>query len=174
MFYSLSLWARSVEIALVKDGPSQADFLSEAQIRQEILDLLSGEFNVTFTHEQETTADWTVTGVNALIERLYQNPDVDIIVTLGAIASSEISKRSRYSKPTIAAVTLDPVAQRLPLKGSTSGTRNFTYIAENKKAGHEITFFRDFAGPKNIFIPVSSTHLRVHETKAKHVCCLLL
>ncbi|WP_395375672.1 TolC family protein [Marinicella sp. W31] len=150
--HSLVVLAKDIEIALVKDGTSQADFLSESQIRQEILDLLSGEFTVRFTHEKETTADWSINSVNTVLQKLYQNPDVDIIVTLGAISSSEVSKRSPYPKPTIAAVTLDPSAQALPLKINTSGQRNFTYIAENKKAGHEIVFFRDFVGKRNISI----------------------
>ena len=152
LFHLSVLWAKDVEIALVKDDISQADFLSESQIRQEILDLLSGEFNVRFTDEKLTTANWSISSVNTVIQNLYQNPDVDIIVTLGAISSSEISKRLRYSKPTIAAVTLDPSAQMLPLDDNSSGKRNFTYIAESKKAGHEIVFFREFVGKKNISI----------------------
>lgn len=138
--------AKTVKIALIKDGPTQKEFLSERAVKKEISDLLGSEFDVVFVDSEKTTADWTLAGVNRIIKQNYDDPSVDVLVTIGVVSSNEIATRKSFPKPTIAAITIDPVAQSFPIDKNRSGKNNFTYIADIKEPGIEVTFFRDFVG----------------------------
>lgn len=146
--------AKPIEIALIKDGPAQQAFLSEAQIKREVSDLLGSEFSVRFTPSKETTGDWTLKGINRILDKQLSNSKVAFIVTIGAIGSNEIAKRKNLPKPVIAAVTINPVAQQLPIKDNRSTRDNLTFIADMKDAAHEVRFFRDFVGAKRFALVV--------------------
>ena len=151
---SFNLAAKDIHVALIKDGPTQKEFLSEQSVKQEIADLLGGEFLVSFAGADSTTADWTLAGIRRVIEQNYADPQVDIVVTIGVVSSNEIATRKSFPKPTIAAVTIDPAAQSFPLnqERSRSGKDNFTFIADVKEAGIEVTFFRDFVGARKFAV----------------------
>ncbi len=152
LFFSGITFAREINIALIKDGPAQKNFLAEEKVKQEIISLLGSEFNPRFVNTEKTTGDWSLKGINQIIKNNYQDQSVDIIVTLGAVSSNEIAKLNSHPKPTIAAITIDPVAQSFPVKGDTSGKNNFTYIADIKEAGYEIVFFRDFVQVRKLAV----------------------
>ena len=149
---SFNLFAKDIQIALIKDGPTQKEFLSEQSVRKEIVDLLGNEFNVVFVDSTKTTADWTLSGINRVLEQNYADPNVELIVTLGVVSSNEVAKRKSFPKPTIAAVTIDPAAQSFPVNQNRSGKENFTFIADVKEAGVEVTFFRDFVGVRKFAV----------------------
>lgn len=149
---SFNLFAKDIQIALIKDGPTQKEFLSEQSVRKEIVDLLGSEFNVVFVDSAKTTADWTLSGINRVLEQNYADPNVELIVTLGVVSSNEVAKRNSFPKPTIAAVTIDPAAQSFPVNQNRSGKQNFTFIADVKEAGVEVTFFRDFVGVRKFAV----------------------
>ncbi|MCO7223369.1 TolC family protein [Pleionea sp. CnH1-48] len=149
-FVSFSLNARDVHIALIKDGPAQKEFLSEPQVIREIKDLLGNEFNPIFVADELTTGDWTIAGINRVLDNAYANKNVDVLVTLGAISSNEVGKRKSVAKPTIAAAIIDPAAQGLPYSSGKSLRNNFTYIADVKEPGHEIAFFKDFVSSNKL------------------------
>lgn len=144
--FTTGLAAKDIQIALIKDGPTQKEFLSEEEVKKEIVDLLGSEFKVNFTSSRSTTADWTIQGIRRVIQQNYADPNIDLVVTLGVVSSNEIAARKDFPKPTIAAVTIDPAAQRFPINNNRSGKRNFTFIADVKDAGSEVSFFRDFVG----------------------------
>ncbi|WP_185964290.1 TolC family protein [Aliikangiella marina] len=146
LMVSFGLQAKDIRVAIIKDGPTQKEFLSESVVQQEIVDLLGSEFSVSFVDSNKTTANWTLAGINRVIDENYRDPNVDILVTIGVVSSNEVATRKRFPKPTIAAVTIDPVAQSFPIEGNRSGKNNFTYIADVKEPGIEVTFFRDFVG----------------------------
>jgi outer membrane protein len=153
ILFNTTAFAKAVRIALVKDGPSDA-FLSETVVKKEIRDLLGTEFEVEFLTSKRTTADWTLSGVNQIISNLYSDSSTDIIVTLGPVASNEVSKRTLISKPTIAAMIINPTAQSFPLKENKSGRNNFAYITDLNDAGGEISFFSDFVKKRKIAVLV--------------------
>ena len=144
--FTSGLAAKDIQIALIKDGPIQKEFLSEQEVKKEIVDLLGNEFAVNFTPPERTTADWTIEGIRRVIQQNYSDPNVDLVVTLGVVSSNEIAARKNFPKPTIAAVTIDPAAQRFPIDNNRSAKNNFTFIADIKDAGSEVSFFRDFVG----------------------------
>ena len=62
-------------------------------------------------------------------ETAYEDPKIDIIISLGAMSSGVMAGFKNYSKPSIASVILDNEIQQIPLTAEgTSGVENFTYI----------------------------------------------
>lgn len=153
-FLSSSLLAKDIQISIIKDGPAQKQFLSEQRVKQEINQLIGKEFSIRYTPHNRVRANGTIEGIKRVIEDNYSNPEVDLIIALGPISSNEISKKASYSKPTIAAVIIDPAAQNLPYADNRSNRHNFTYIADVKEAGEEILFFKNFVAKKRFAVLV--------------------
>jgi outer membrane protein TolC len=122
--------ARTVTIGFLADGQYQRHTYLGELLRREINDLLSGEFDVRMPAAVAVEADFTVEGIDSGLDRLLDDPEVDIIVAFGAISSHVAAGRRTLSKPVVAAVILDPVLQGLELaEGGGSGVENLSYIA---------------------------------------------
>ncbi|NIS75133.1 MAG: TolC family protein [Deltaproteobacteria bacterium] len=132
-----------VRIGLIGDGPSAGRLDLNAQVfMKEILEVTRNEFDVRFPREKTLFADMTREGINQAIDRLLQDPEVDIVITLGSVASSEICKRGALQKPVIAPIVIDVELQGLPIVRGTSGVKNLSYITSFKKAGRDVKIFR--------------------------------
>ncbi|MCA9728142.1 MAG: TolC family protein, partial [Candidatus Eisenbacteria bacterium] len=90
--------------------------------------------------------------VVAGLDRLLANPDVDLILALGPLASMEAGRRGRLTHPVVAPFVLDAEAQGIPrTEQGTSGVPGLTYLespavfARDLSAFHEIVSFRHFA-----------------------------
>lgn len=119
----------TVTIGVVLDGRSQRLQLLGDMLREEILTLMSSEYDIEFRDEHFVTADWTMASVDAGLDRLLVDPEVDLVLTLGAIASYASSLRTEFPKPVIAPLAIDAEIQGYPYTPSTdaSGVDNFTY-----------------------------------------------
>lgn len=146
-FSSTNLNAKNIDIALVRDGPSDS-FIPNALVKKEINTLLEDEFNVRYVEQSRADADWTISGINKVLNNLYNDKSTDIIITLGPVASNEAAKIKNVKKPTIAGIIINPQAQSLPLKENKSDRNNFAFIADINNAGGEIGFFKEFVGKK--------------------------
>ena len=115
-----------VGIGAVLDGDSAVLGEFAETVRQEILVLTEGEFEVGFEAE---TGDWTEPSVAKLIDRMLEDPSVDLVLGLGTIASHSFCCLDPLPKPVIAALVIDPDLQNLPRSGGTSGVPNLNYLA---------------------------------------------
>jgi outer membrane protein TolC len=132
--------ASTVTIGFLSDGPYQRHSDLNGLLQREINDLLSGEFNVRMPAAASVEADFTLAGIEAGLDRLLADPEVDIIVTFGAISSHVAASRRSLSKPVVAAIILDPELQAVEVaEGGGSGIQNLSYIALAETA--DITTF---------------------------------
>lgn len=61
-------------------------------------------------------------------EKAFNDPTIDIVISMGAMASGILAQRGNYSKPAIAGIILDTQMQQVPITAEgTSGILNFTY-----------------------------------------------
>jgi outer membrane protein TolC len=118
-----------VVIGMVIDGPWERNDELLPLFRGEIEELVREDFGAAVPDEQVLIADWTRAGVRAAIDRLFADPDVDIVVGLGVLASHELTQRETLPKPALAPVVIDPDAQGLPDAGGKSGIPNLNYLA---------------------------------------------
>lgn len=155
------LWGQArpvVRIGVVIDGPWERNQGARQVFENEILELLSEEFEVRFPEDKFLVADWTKPEILKATERLLSDPEVDVVLTMGVIASNEVSKRGPLPKPVIAPFVLDAALQNLPSSAGGSGIKNLNYIAipttfkRDLKAFLEIVPFTQMAFLMNDFV----------------------
>lgn len=116
-----------VRIGIVQDGE-----VLEADVtpvfKQGIRDLLRGEYDIRFPDAMQLQGDWTVSSVQAALDHLLANSQVDMILALGALASHEAGQRRSLSKPVFAPFVIDATLQKMPLREGTSGVQNLSYV----------------------------------------------
>jgi outer membrane protein TolC len=118
-----------VRIGMVADGYWERDAELVALLKAEILNLTEGEFDVRFPEDKFIYADYTVEGVRTKLDQLLEDPDVDIVIAGGAIASYEAATRGPLPKPVVAPFVIDAEIQGMPMKDGGSGVKNLNYVA---------------------------------------------
>ncbi|MGD8700590.1 MAG: TolC family protein [Gemmatimonadales bacterium] len=122
--------ADTVTIGFLTDGPYQRQAYLGELLRDEIRDLLSGEFDVRMPAAAYVQANYTIAGIEAGLDSLLEMPDVDLIVTFGAISSHVAARRPQLRKPTVAMIILSPELQGIEVAdGGGSGKENLSFIA---------------------------------------------
>lgn len=120
----------AVRIGIVQDGEVLETDVAP-MFKQEIRELLRGEYNVQFPETAQLQGNWTIPSVRKALDRLLANPRVDMVLALGALASHEAGQRRRYtqlSKPVFAPFVINARLQEMPLRDGTSGVRNLNYV----------------------------------------------
>ncbi len=139
-----------VRVGFIIDGPWEGNKETLRITKEEILALTRGEFDVRFLPEMTIEADWTVPGIEAAIDRLLQDPEVDILIAWGLITSDIICRKERFPKPVIAPVVLNVELQGIPYTpdSDSSGVENLSYVTwpiqlkDDLETFHRIVPFR--------------------------------
>lgn len=121
--------APEVVIGAIVDGPGERYNELIPLFRNEIESLVREDFGAGFVDSRFLIADWTGEGVRAAADDLLADPDVDMVVGFGVIASHELVSRPNPAKPVFGVAVLDPELQDLPGSGGTTGVSNVNYIA---------------------------------------------
>lgn len=145
---SMPVW----RIGIVVDGPWERNDEIQAMFEREILDLTSGEFDVRFPADRRLIADWSPSGVRSAIDSLLNDPDVDMLLTLGVIGSNDVARRTLIPKPVVGPFVLDPTLQDLPLQNGTSGVHNLNYVALPANLESNLKRFRDIVPYTRVII----------------------
>ncbi len=119
---------KRVSIGVLMDGKGYLMTSGFENIEKEVHDLLDNEYEVRFSEKNSLVGNWTRESVKTNLTKLLNTHDVDIIIAMGAISSSEVSHYKRLSKPVIAPFIMDETLQGLPRKGAGSGIKNLNYI----------------------------------------------
>ncbi|MBW1859826.1 MAG: hypothetical protein JRI70_07070, partial [Deltaproteobacteria bacterium] len=143
-------------IGIVTDGawmrfPETIDLF-----KQEIVEMTAGEFDVQFPEDSVLDGNWSVSGINQAIDSLLLNPKVDIVITLGPVASNEVCKRRDLKKPVIAPFVIDEVMQGLPEEDGASGVKNLSYINSFRSIDRNINAFREIVPFSQLALVVDS------------------
>ncbi|MCA9402549.1 MAG: TolC family protein [Candidatus Omnitrophica bacterium] len=136
----------TVTVGVVIDGPWKRNNEIFELLRSEVHTLTDDEFAVRFPADKSLTADWTRDGVSAAVERLLNDPGVDIIIALGAIASDDLVHRGPLPKPVIAPYILDIELQNVPRQDGSSGVTNLSYVTFSTRLPTSMTTFHEVVG----------------------------
>ncbi len=131
-----------IRFGIVLDGPSEKNSQLVEIFQTEISVVLEGEFEARFSPAKTVTADWTGSSVRAVVSRLLSDPEVDQVLALGLLASSEVARRGPLPKPVFAALLFQPQIQGVPIETrrralidpedfetfEVSGVRNLNYV----------------------------------------------
>jgi outer membrane protein TolC len=119
-----------VVVAVLADGPTQMDPLPASLLLEEAGAVLGADTRVEMPERLRRNGGWTIAGINAALDALLADPEVDVVVTIGLISSNQAAHRAALPKPVIAAAVADPLLEGYPLVDGRSGRSNFTYIAD--------------------------------------------
>ncbi len=144
-----------VVIGMVIDGPWERNDELLPLFRGEIEELGREDFGAWVPDDRVLIADWTRAGVRGAIDRLFADPDVDIVVGLGVLASHDLTQRESLPKPALAPVVIDPDAQGLPDAGGKSGIPNLNYLAIPLTLETDIRTFLDIVPFKRMAVLMS-------------------
>ncbi|HXV68146.1 MAG TPA: TolC family protein [Nitrospira sp.] len=117
-----------VQIAIVEDGSSHVVPELANLVQQEIREVTRQEFDVRFPDELKLQGGWSPQGVKQALDRVLADRRVNVVIALGFLATTDVSKRTHLPKPVIAPVALDPQLQGLPFKKGASGIKNLNYL----------------------------------------------
>ncbi len=144
-----------VRIGIVLDGPvpEAGDFCDP--FIAEIKDIAEGEFKVSFPADKRLHGRWTTESIAPVLDKLSKDPEVDVILTLGVVASHAAGMQKKWSKLTIGAFVVDPELQALPYKDGTSGVDNFTYTTAPDQVRRDLEIFKEIYPFENLTVILS-------------------
>ena len=135
---------------VVYDGPWERNAELRSAFEREIAELAAPRFTVLFPAEARRVADWTLDGARTAVEALLADPDVDLVLTIGPVASTHAILRGELPKPLVATFVFDPEAQELPLATNAVGQRvsgvpNLAYITFTGDRTNDVRRLREVA-----------------------------
>jgi outer membrane protein TolC len=137
--------AAPVRIGFVLDGPWDRNAEVLQLVQSEIRELLDGTHEVRFPGAATIEADWTPPGVSAALDQLLADPEVDIVIALGILASDRACRTPSPAKPLIAPAVIDARLQGLPDRDGASGVRNLVYFTIPSAVERDLRAFRELA-----------------------------
>lgn len=141
LFPTILLAQNPLKIGISKDAATGEFEALSLQVKSEIEALTQARGGVVF---KEVTAAWQTEKVNENLHGLLDDPETDIVITLGFLSSDAAAQLAVYPKPVIAATLLDHNLQGLvPRSDSSSGITNFTYIPSMIRLKSDMLAFHD-------------------------------
>ncbi len=145
-----------VTVGIVYDGPSPPPGeLSPERLQDlpvviaaETIPLVGTEYDLRFPKDKMLSGGWTVEGIEQAIERQLRDPDVDIVITPGIIASHVVCAWGELPKPVIAPMVVDIDAQLIPFARDpggrlVSGVKNLSYLTSPGTVMRDLRKFRE-------------------------------
>jgi outer membrane protein TolC len=119
-----------VTLGVLVDGESERSMTFLDMLRSEIDTLSKSQYDLRILEDTLIIADWTRAGVEIGLGRLLSDPQVDVVLAIGAIAADVAARRAVYPKPLITPLAIDAQVQSFPFDPDTggSGANNFTYV----------------------------------------------
>jgi outer membrane protein len=131
----------SVSIGIVRDGPWERPEGTLDLFQREIISLAGEQFDIRFVAGQALDGDWTVAGIREKLNRAMADPGIDMVITLGHVATHLACKLEKIEKPVIAPMVIDAKLQMLPRKEGTTGVDRLNYIDRLKSTDRDIQAF---------------------------------
>ena len=137
-------------IGVVFDGPWERNEEMRIGFEEEIAALAAPRFTVVFPPAARRVGDWTLEGSRTAVEALLADPEVDIVLTYGPVASSHAISRGGLPKPVVATFVLDPEVQGFAIETTDTGERvsgvpNLAYITFTGDPTDEIRRLQEVA-----------------------------
>ena len=130
-------------IATLIDGPGARSVVPMPAVELELQSLTAGEFEIIFPDDKQLHGNWSVAGVEAALDKLLNDPEVDVIICRGALASQAAARRTSLAKPVVATLVADPELQGYPFNNGRSGRENFVYITNVRNLDGDLRQFQE-------------------------------
>jgi outer membrane protein TolC len=132
-----------VTIGMVLDGPWDRSDEITSMFREEISDILEGEFEVRFPQSKTLVADYTLPEIQSSLDRLVEDADVDIVIAMGPLVSGLALEGGPLSKPVVAPFVVGAWVDDPPMKQGASGVPNLAYLIVPAALETDLRIFRE-------------------------------
>ncbi len=123
------------DVAIIYDGPDDRLVDARRAYTDELLALTENEFDVRL---RSFPAEWTQESIEAAFDAAYADPDIDLLLIEGFIASQLGTQRAEFPKPTFLPLILDPgLLAKPPVEGK-SGIPNLSYLIVYENFGEDL------------------------------------
>lgn len=134
----------TVVVGIVHDVPGPwSDRVTDA-FRGEMAGLLSLDYELAFPADKTRHCDGSLAACRSALGDLLADPEVDLVLALGTVASLAACGVSEPAKPLLAPLAVDHELQDLPYVRGTSGVRNLSYLTGSNVFAGGLSILRDF------------------------------
>ena len=148
-----------VRIGIVRDGPAGRLPDITGIVKEEILRVTAREFDVRFPAEMTIHGNWKIADIKKAVDTLLADPKVDLVITLGYLATNYVCHKGKLPKPVVAPIVVDAKLQNLPLKDGASGVKNLSYIDPFISFERDIRVFQEMVPFHNLVVLVRKAAL---------------
>jgi len=131
-----------VNVAIVTDGPSERGIALRTLFLDEMRAVNRGEFDIRAPDDLQVEGDWTLAGVQQVLNRVLEDRRTNLVVTLGVMASHVAARRANLPKPVLAPFVANRTLQDLPYKDGASGKENLSYVSLDIDFQRDLKVFR--------------------------------
>lgn len=131
-----------INTSIIYDGSSKVYDNNIKLLKAEILELTSGEFNVTFKPSSIINGQWDSEIIRAEVKKAVESPETDFIICIGIMASHEICKYKELEKPVIATSIVDTKLQNIASVNNKSGIKNLNFLVSTGSFMQNLELFQ--------------------------------
>lgn len=137
-------------VGVALDGPWERNDEVRGVVQAEVLDLVGDSFNLQFPVDKRRLGNWSLASVASAVDGLIADPDVDLVLTLGPVASTYAARLDTFPKPLVAVFVIDPQAQGIPVVTDDQGDRvsgvpNLSYVTFPSDIEQDVGRLRELA-----------------------------
>ncbi|MCP3943647.1 MAG: TolC family protein [Desulfobacteraceae bacterium] len=135
--------AKPFTIGIIDDCQSYSSAPLLTKIKAEVKSLTKGEFDVRFPTNKHIIAKCTPKTIQAGIEKLIKDSNVNLIITLGPVGTYFLCQRKSFPKPAIGGLILSTDLQNVPINKGKSGKKNLVYVAFSTNFKHTLDILQE-------------------------------
>ena len=152
--------ARAVTIGIVSDpGAGEVlrfPFMSESAPLDELAALVGDELRVSVPADKVVYGNWNRQRIAAGLDRLLADPQIDLILARGIIASDIVLARDGFSKPVVAPYVIDLQLEAEPKRTNGSGVRNLNYVSPVRSFERALLDFQDLTDAEHMAVLIQA------------------
>ncbi|MCZ6911532.1 MAG: TolC family protein [Proteobacteria bacterium] len=126
--FMTEVWARDVVVGVLGDGLQSRSVIPVELLQKEFIALMQPEFNVRMPADKQLNGGWTVEGVRSALRKLLDDPEIEVIIANGVVASHLAGQWGKLKKPVIAPIVIDAKLQGFA-KPQDALRNNFVYLS---------------------------------------------
>lgn len=160
-FVSLLSAQTPIRIGTVTDGVNPEWKVQRDMFVSELTKVAEGEFTLRFPENKQLSGNFSIDETNKQIDRLENDPDVDMVLLIGRISSQLVLKKNVLNKPTFAPFIYNVTLSGLTRSGDSSHITNLNYLTDESTLEDEIQTFQRFVPFHRLVILADESQYRL-------------
>lgn len=150
-----------IRIGTVTDGVNLDWKAQRETFVSEISKVAEGEFILQFPKNKQFSGNFSIDTTNKQIDSLENDPDVDMVLLIGGIASQLALTKNIVRKPTFAPFIYNVTLSGLTRSGDSSHITNLNYLTDESTLEDEIQTFQQIVSFHHLVILADESQSRL-------------